>query len=148
LINGVQMKYWEESHDEVRKIKPDREMAKALLKMIETRMSVLEIMDRKKFASLVAETYYEIIKEAITALMAIDGYKTLSHEVLIGYLKEFFPQFSEYEIMLADDFRKIRNKIAYKGFFISPDFMDRNEKGAREVVSKLVQTLKKRLNSD
>jgi len=136
------MKFWEESQDEVRKVKADKEMAKSLLKMIETRMRVLEIMDRKEFASLIVESYYEIIKEAITALMAIDGYKTLSHEVLIGYLKEFFPQFSEYEIALVDEFRKLRNNIAYKGFFIAPDFVERNEARIKGIVLKLVQILK------
>jgi len=136
------MKFWEESQDEVRKVKADKEMAKSLLKMIETRMRVLEIMDRKEFASLIVESYYEIIKEAITALMAIDGYKTLSHEVLIGYLKEFFPQFSEYEISLVDEFRKLRNNIAYKGFFIAPDFVERNEARIKGIVLKLVQILK------
>lgn len=136
------MKFWEESQDEVRKVKPDKETAKSLLKMIETRVRVLEIMNRKEFASLIVESYYEIIKEAITALMAIDGYKTLSHEVLIGYLKEFYPQFSEYEIGLIDEFRKLRNNIAYKGFFIAPDFVERNEARIKGIVLKLVQILK------
>ena len=74
------MKYWKESQDEVRKVGSDREMARSLLKMIEIRMKALESLDRKEFSSLVVEGYYEIIKEAITALMAIDGYKTLSHD--------------------------------------------------------------------
>ncbi len=139
------MKLWEESQDEVRKVRMDREMAKSLLKMIETRMRVLEIMNRKEFASLVVESYYEIIKEAITALMAIDGYKTLSHEVLIGYLKEFFPEFTEHEIALVDEFRKMRNNIAYKGFFISPDFVERNEAGIKGITLKLLQILKEKI---
>jgi len=68
-----------------------------------------------------------VIKEAVTALMATDGYKTLSHEVLTGYLKEFYPRLSEAEIALTDQLRVLKNKIAYKGFFISPDFLKRNE---------------------
>lgn len=141
------MKYWNESQNEVRKVRSDREMARSLLKMIEVRMKALESMDRKEFSSLIVESYYEIIKEAITALMAIDGYKTLSHEVLIGYLKEFFPQFVDNEIVLADDLRKLRNNVAYKGFFVPPDFVARNEVRIKAIVTKLVGLLKEKLNT-
>jgi len=139
------MKYWKESQEEVRNVRPDKEMARAILKMIEIRMKALELKDRKEFTSLVVEDYYEIIKEAITALMAVDGYKTLSHEVLIGYLNEFFPQFSQSEIMLTDQLRKLRNKITYKGFFVSPDFLERNETRIKEIVLKLKKILEKKL---
>jgi len=139
------MKYWQESQDEIRKVKPDKEMARSMLKMIEVRMKALELKDKKEFASLIVEDYYEIIKETITALMAVDGYKTLSHEVLIGYLKEFFPQFSESEIALADQFRQLRNKIAYKGFFVNPDFLERNESRIKKIALKLKQTLGNKL---
>lgn len=141
------MKLWKESQEEFRKVKPDKEMAKSILKMIEVRMKALELKDRKEFASLIVEDYYEIIKEAITALMAIDGYKTLSHEVLIGYLKEFFPQLSESEITLADQFRQLRNKITYKGFFVTPDFLERNEEKIKKVALKLVDILKQKLST-
>lgn len=141
------MKYWEESQDEIRKVSPDKEMARSLLKMIEVRMRALEVMDRKEFSSLVVEGYYEVIKEAITALMAIDGYKTLSHEVLIGYLKEFCPQFVDGEILFADDLRKLRNNVAYKGFFVPVDFVARNEARMRMIVSKILQILREKLKS-
>lgn len=108
-------------------------------------MKALESLDRKEFSSLVVESYYEIIKEAITALMAIDGYKTLSHEVLIGYLKEFFPEFVDNEILFADELRKLRNNVAYKGFFVPADFVTRNESRIRAIVLKLLQILKEKL---
>ncbi|MBI2675808.1 MAG: hypothetical protein HYX24_05085 [Candidatus Aenigmarchaeota archaeon] len=142
------MKLWSEAQEDVRKVKPDREMARSMVKMIEVRMKELEPKDRKEFASLVVEDYYEIIKEAVTALMATDGYKTLSHDVLIGYLKEFFPQFSEYEISLADHLRQLRNKIAYKGFFVNPDFLERNEEKIKALALKLIAILRERLASE
>lgn len=46
------MKYWNESQDEVRKVKSDREMARSLLKMIEVRMKALKSLDRKEFPRL------------------------------------------------------------------------------------------------
>ncbi|MBU4374836.1 MAG: hypothetical protein KKD69_08225 [Euryarchaeota archaeon] len=140
------MKSWKESQEEVRKIKPDRQMASAILRMIEVRMKALEeLKGRREFASLIVEDYYEIIKEALTALMAIGGYKTLSHEVLIAYLKEFYPQFSDAEIGLADQRRQTRNKIAYKGFFVAPEFVERNDAKMRELVIKITNLLREKL---
>jgi hypothetical protein len=135
------MKLWKDSQEEVKRIAPDRQMAKAILKMIEVRMKALSLVDRKEFASLVVEDYYEITKEAITALMALDGYKTLSHEVLVAYLKEFYPQFSESEILLVDQLRQLRNKIAYRGFFITHDFLERTEIRMKSIVSKIKRIL-------
>ncbi len=142
------MKIWEEAQDEIRKVRPDNEMARSILKMIKIRLKEVETKDRVKFTSLVVEDYYEIIKEGITALMAIDGYKTLSHEVLVGYLKKSFPQFSDSEIFLIDQLRQLRNKIAYKGFFVNPDFLIRNEKRIQEIIAKFLQFLENKLNKD
>jgi len=114
--------------------------------MITVRLKALRSIDRREYASLVAEDYYEVIKEAITALMAIDGYKTLSHEVLIAYLKEFYPNFSNAEIVLMDQLRVLRNRIAYKGFFITPDFLERNETRIEAVVLKIKRALEEKLN--
>ena len=105
------MKLWDKSQGEIRRVRPDREMAASILKMIDVRIRALNVLDKREFSSRIAEGYYEIVKEALTALMALDGYKTLSHEVLIGYLKEFFPEFTEHEVMLADRLRQMRNKI-------------------------------------
>ncbi len=140
------MKTWQEAQEEVRSIKPDMQMASAILRMIEVRMKALEeLKNNPEFVSLVVEDYYEILKEAITALMAIDGYKTLSHEVLIAYLKEFYPQFSGAEIGLADQLRQTRNKIAYKGFFVAPEFVERNDAKMRELVIKITNILREKL---
>lgn len=78
------MRTWKEARKEIRRVRPDKGLARGILNMIEVRMKALKLKDRQEFASLIVEDYYEVIKEAITALMAINGYKTLSHEVLIA----------------------------------------------------------------
>ena len=139
------MKEWKGSQSEVNKIKPDKEMAKSLLKMMEIRQNAVESLDKEKFASIIVEGYYEIVKEGITALMSIDGYKTLSHEVLIGYIKEFYKEFSESEVYFIDQLRKIRNKIVYKGFFVQKDYLDRNKKQLKEITEKLRKIIEQKL---
>jgi hypothetical protein len=140
------LKLWAQSGREVRKVKPDKELARSILKMVNVRMDALklELERRDQFASLVVEDYYEIIKEILTALMAIDGYKTLSHEVLIGYLKEFYPEFSDAEIILADELRRLRNKISYGGFFITADFVERRISEIDALTQKLLGVLQKK----
>ena len=139
------MKEWKESQSEVNKVKSDKEMAKSLLKMMEIRLKAIESLDKENFASIIVEGYYEIIKEGITALMSIDGYKTLSHEVLIGYIKEFYNEFSEYEIQFMGQLRRIRNKIVYKGFFVQKDYIDRNEKQLKEIIKILRKIIEQKL---
>jgi len=138
------MKSWEESQDEVNKVRQDKEKAKALLKMIDSRLELHKGTDKEKFTTLLVETYYEIIKEGITALMAIDGYKTLSHEVLIVYLKKFYREFSTQEILLADQLRWLRNKIVYHGRPVERDYLDRNEKQIKEIIEKLRKLIQKK----
>lgn len=81
------MKSWEELKGEVRKVSKDKEMARSIVKMVGIRRDALKLLeDRADFTSISVENYYEIIKEFITALMAVEGYKTLSHEALVVYL--------------------------------------------------------------
>lgn len=139
------MKTWQESQQDVNRVRPDKEMAKSILRMMEIRSEAIEVLSKEKFASVIAEGYYEIIKEGITALMAIDGYKTLSHEMLVAYLKEFYGEFSEQEIRSIDQLRQLRNKIVYRGFFVENDYVERNEKQLKEIIGKIKQLVMKKL---
>ncbi len=142
------MKSWKDVQGEVQRVKPDIEMAASILKMMEIRKEATELLDKEKFASLKVESYYEIIKEGITALMAIDGYKTLSHEVLISYLNEFHRRdFLESDTIFLDQLRQLRNKIVYKGFFVQIDYLDRNEVRIKTMVKKLIHILQIKLKS-
>ena len=136
---------WDERHEDVRKVSKDIELARSLLKMVEEREDAIKNIDPLKFTSIVIESYYEIIKEVITALMAMDGYKTLSHEILIGYLKHFYKEFSDYEINFIDNLRKLRNSINYRGFFVKSDYWQRNRDTIFQIVMKLKNILKKEL---
>jgi len=139
------MKSWEEFKDSVNEVSPDTEMAGSILRMMTVRLAATKSLDKRKFASIVTEGYYEVIKEGITALMAIGGYKTLSHEALVAYLKEFYNEFSEQEIRSIDQLRQLRNKIVYKGFFVQEDYIKRNEKLLEEIIGKMKRLIAKKL---
>ena len=140
------MKSWEELKDEVRKVSKDKEMARAIVKMAGIRRDALKLLeDKVDFTSISVENYYEIIKELITGLMAVEGYKTLSHEVLVVYLSHNHKEFSQAELVLIDELRKLRNEIVYRGFFVEPAFLNRNKAKIDDIIEKLLRLVKSNL---
>ncbi len=141
------MEQWDESSDKVEKQRPDLEKARSLLKIVELRELKLSSFELPAFATLLAEAYYEVVKELVTGILTVDGWKTTSHELLIGYLVRFYPEYSRAEIVLIDQLRRMRNDIAYRGIMIPPEFLDRNQKNIISVISKLKKTLTQRLKA-
>jgi hypothetical protein len=127
---------WDPNSPNVSKMTPDKEKARALLKIVGLRERDLETKS-EEFATLIVEGYYEIVKELITAIMSVDGYKTVSHEMLVGYLAEFYKDFSSAEIMMIDQLRKTRNDIAYRGVMIKPEYLSRRKEDILKVIAKL-----------
>src|SRR4030043_130671 len=109
------MQEWDELSEQVSRMRPDMEKARALLQIIALRERNMSSMKTDELTTLIVESYYEIIKELITAIMSIDGWKTISHEMLIGYLGEFYKDFPQSELHVIDQLRKTRNDIAYRG---------------------------------
>jgi len=102
-------------------------------------------MNSDEFATLIVEGYYEMIKELITAIMSVDGWKTTSHELLVGYLAKFYKEFSYAEMQIIDQLRKARNDISYRGVRIKPDYLTRNRDSILKIINKLKQTVQKKL---
>lgn len=76
------------------KTTPDREKAKSILKMVETTLEMISAIDARKYPSNVLKEYYEVIRELITVILLLDGYKTQgegAHKKLIEYLEKIIP---------------------------------------------------------
>ncbi|MBI4015269.1 MAG: hypothetical protein HY362_00955 [Candidatus Aenigmarchaeota archaeon] len=132
--------------NDIVKVSPDIERAKSIIAMAAAREENLKTIDRKRFTSLVLEGYYEIIKELITALLLIDGFKTLSHKKLVEYLgNNYKTHFKRSELDLIDMLRVIRNRITYEGFFAEEHFLIRREKDIKDIIEKLRTLLNKNL---
>ena len=140
------MKEWDEVKNEVWKVKPDKQLTRSILKMVNVRLNAIKSLDKKEFASIIAENYYEVIKELITAVMSVDGYKTLSHEVLASYLKQFYKTLDRNELFLIDQLRQVRNKIVYKGFFVQENYLEANENQLKFIIGKLRNILEEKLS--
>jgi len=131
------MQEWDKNSEQVTKITPDKEKAKSLLKIISLRERNINKMEPEEFSTLIVEGYYEIVKELITAIMSADGWKTVSHEMLIGYMAKFYKEFYNSEIYLMDQLRKTRNDIAYRGVMIKHDYLKRNGKDILKMIERL-----------
>jgi hypothetical protein len=124
--------------EEIFRISKDKERAKDLFIMAKERLELLELIPKDK-AYKIIEEYYEIIKELLTAIMYLDGYKTLSHIKLIEYFSSNYEELDEKELKLVDTLRKFRIGIVYYGRKISQDFLINNE----DEIKKIVKTLLK-----
>jgi len=138
------MKIWDEHSEHVERITPDKERARSIIKVVELREKDL-IGKVEEFSTLIVESYYEIIKELITAVMYCDGWKTLSHELLIGYLSKFYKEISSAEIYTIDQLRKTRNDINYRGFIVKPEYLKRSRENILEIIKKLKGILDKKV---
>jgi len=127
------------------KITPDNERVKSILKMTILLKERIKIQDKERMSSLIIADYYEIVKELITAVLLMDGYKTLSHKDLVDYLKEKYGEFNSHEISLLDDLRVLRNRIAYEGFSSDSSYLKRNESNFKIIINKLELLIKRKL---
>ncbi len=130
------------------KTTPDREKVKSILKMVETTLEMVSAIESKKYPSNVLKEYYEVIRELITVILLLDGYKTQgegAHKKLIEYLEKNYPEFKRHEISLIDDLRIVRNRIAYNGFFVNDEYLERKMKEILVIIEKLRVIIYKKL---
>jgi len=126
-------------------ITPDKEKARSILKMASLIEERIQKQDREKMAALIIVDYYEIIKEIITSILLIDGFKTLSHRDLIDYLQKKYPGFNTHEISILHNLRVLRNRAAYEGFLIDISYLNRNESFFKKIIQKLKEVVKRKL---
>ena len=140
---------WEDCLDyKVKKVKENPEQAKALFQLAQLRLESIEKRKKDEFPQLLIESYYEAIKELISALLAIYGYKSYSHECLISFLEEYYPnKFDDSQIHFIDSLRKLRSDIQYRGRFIAEDYLDRNIANIDKIIKILLKILEEEIKS-
>lgn len=135
------------------KVSPDVERAKSLMDMVLVRLSSIEILfkiDAEKFASKIVEEYYEALFELVTAIMAVDGYKTRpelpgTHIETINYLRKTYPVLSESEFQLLDELRTKRNGIKYYGKKVRLEYLQDRVAGMKKTIKLLKQLVQKKI---
>lgn len=133
--------------EDIFKISKNKGRAKNLFEMANERLELLKLIPKDK-AYKIIEEYYEIIKELLTAIMYLDGYKTLSHVKLIDYFSSHYKQLEHRDIELMNTLRKFRIGIVYYGRKISVDFLINNEEDIIRVIKTLLKIVENKLESE
>jgi len=130
--------------EEIFKITEDKDRAKDLLVMAIERLEIIKILPKDKPYKIIEE-YYEIIKELLTAIIYIDGYKTLSHKKLIEYFSSNYKNLDPPQIRIIDTLRRFRNDIIYYGKKISEEFLINNQGEISKIISQLIKLVENKL---
>jgi len=120
---------WKEcvNYNKVKRVQKNPEQANSLLELAKRRFESIEKRKDYDYPQLLLEDYYETIKELISALLTIHGYKSYSHECLISFMEEFYPRtLTQSHLRFLDDLRRLRSDILYRGRDIAEDYLDRN----------------------
>ncbi len=126
---------------------PDKKKISSMLRMSKKTMEMIRTIDFKKFPSNVLKEYYDVMRELISVIMLIDGYKTYgegAHKKAVEYLGDNYGNFSSQEIMLIDELRVKRNKISYDGFFVREEYVASRKAKMDAVIDKLVGVIEAR----
>jgi len=121
--------------DCVKKQPPDYNLANSLLDDSVKRMKYARLSKlTEENAKYIYENIYESLREAADAILAINGFKSFSHEATISFLQKF-KEFSAEEISDFGRMRKKRNGMKYYGRYCSVE----DAKEAAEVAEKLLK---------
>ncbi len=122
----------------------------SILKMAEITIERIKSTDNK-FVTLITKDYYEVIRELISAILILDGYKaegSNAHKTQIEYLSvKYSNEFKKHEIVIMDDLRIKRNKIAYEGFFVPEDYITQRIKEIQAIIDKLKDIINKKFKN-
>lgn len=132
----------------ISKIQSDVERAKSILNLLKERENIIKTLNPESFPTTILENYYEIVKEMITALMYITGFKTTgegAHIETIDFLKNY-KEFSEYELNILQELRTKRHGSQYYGKIPPPEFLAQNKITFKEVIEKLKLIISQRIN--
>lgn len=97
----------------VKKQSIDTELAVSLLKDAKERAEKSKKLSVKDFGKIIFENIYDSLRELLDAILALEGYKSYSHEASIAYLQIL--GFSDATITELDNLRYKRNSSKYYG---------------------------------
>ena len=133
------------------RVTPNIEKAKSILKMVEVTLEMIKLIDKTKFPSNVTKEYYEVIRELTSIILLLDGFKAAgegAHKKQIEYVEVNYREFNAADIALMDDLRITRNKIAYDGFFVKEDYVERKLKDILNIINKLKNIIGSKINQN
>lgn len=130
------------------RVSPDMAKARSLRLMALDRKRLIGKLKSIRYPIIVAENYYEIIKELIMALLLVEGRKAVGENAHRDAVIEIskWEILNQTQISLVDDLRIKGNNSYYAGKQIDEVFVENNSRYLDEVIEKLDLSLSKRLS--
>jgi len=122
---------------DVKKTRVNIILAKALIQDMKTRIKENWDLDEKEKAKTIFENVYEAVRCFCDALLAVNGFKSYSHEASITYLLK--KDFDIASVQKLDNFRFKRNGSRYYGRIITPE----DTKEIKEFYTKIKEKINK-----
>lgn len=127
---------------DVKKISPDPELAKSLIKDMLERIDKISKLDLKVFSKIIFENTYDALRDFCDALLSIDGLKSYSHKASIAYLAKY--KFDSPTLEALDQFRAKRNDSKYYGYAIPPEDTEEITAYYKKIKNKIYAILKEK----
>src|SRR3989344_8009903 len=129
----------------ITKITPDKQKARALIKMAEITLERLEKTDREAYPSNTLVDYYDVIHKLLEAIALKEGSKAKgvgAHQELIDYIAKQ-QNINEQNRQFLQQLRDYRNRISYEGFMVNQEFITKNHQRIKTIIDLL-----RRLNEE
>ena len=116
---------------------PDRRQALSLMAKADLRLAYAKSRQvEEKTAQFAFEDAYDVMREAGTALMVLRGFKPLSHDAVISFLRDR-EELSQADAETFDRFRRLRNKSLYEAQRVSRATAEEALQFAEDILGKL-----------
>ena len=120
------------------RVTPDKEKAKSMLRMSQITLARIHETDPEKYSTNILRDYYEILRELITCIALLDGFKAVgegAHRTLIHFMRRYIPPLAEHDIQFMNSLRDIRNEIAYDGLCIATDILEERRERIEQLIA-------------
>jgi len=128
---------------DVKKTSQDIELAKSLIKDMEERLDKSKLLDINVFPKIIFENIYDALRDFCDAILALNGFKSYSHQASIYYLLK--KGFDISVVKELDQFRYKRNGSKYYGVPISVGEAKDIEQFYKRIKKKIDEVLKELL---
>ena len=126
------------------KVNQDEGKARSILSSSEMTLERIAETNEEKFPSNLIKDYYDVIRELISAILILEGYKATgenAHKAQIEYFSANYKILNAEDIILITELRITRNNISYEGLQITADYLKSNVSEIKLIIEKLKKVL-------
>lgn len=130
---------------DIRKVSKDPSLAESLKKDCIKRAKKLITLNINDYEKIIFEGIYDCLREIADSILALEGYKSYSHEASISYLSKY--NFSYEFIAEFDSFRFKRNGSKYYGKPITKQDTEQILNFYKKHINKLIKIINEKLKT-